>query len=217
MQADKATLVHTGECKTDTIVGNDKDEHGCIGSAWYSWSQSKNECVRAWEYQATALEKAYDLAYNNGITTMKSLQEFRANDTITRQEAAKMFVAMAEKLFNKTYASYSDDCNVAYADEKAFDITLKNNIYDACALGLMKGSKGKFMPHGNLTKWQALAILMRWISGMQDETSSPWWFNYVDQAYKWGYLSSNELENPDTAIMRGELIQWIYNFFLTMK
>ncbi len=31
------------------IVGGDKDEHGCIGSAGYTWSEIKNECIRIWE------------------------------------------------------------------------------------------------------------------------------------------------------------------------
>lgn len=31
------------------IVGGDKDEHGCIGSAGYSWCQEKQKCLRVWE------------------------------------------------------------------------------------------------------------------------------------------------------------------------
>jgi hypothetical protein len=33
------------------------------------------------------------------MTTMQSTQEYRANDAITRQEAAKMFVTLAEKTY----------------------------------------------------------------------------------------------------------------------
>lgn len=40
----------TSEIKpTDQVVGGDKDEHGCIGSAGYSWCQTKNKCLRIWE------------------------------------------------------------------------------------------------------------------------------------------------------------------------
>jgi len=31
------------------IVGNDKDSHGCIGSAGYSWCELKQKCIRIWE------------------------------------------------------------------------------------------------------------------------------------------------------------------------
>ena len=30
-------------------VGSDKDEHGCIGSAGYTWCEVKQKCVREWE------------------------------------------------------------------------------------------------------------------------------------------------------------------------
>lgn len=31
------------------VVGNDRDAHGCIGSAGYSWCNSKAKCLRIWE------------------------------------------------------------------------------------------------------------------------------------------------------------------------
>lgn len=31
------------------LVGNDRDKHGCIGSAGYTWSETLHECVRPWE------------------------------------------------------------------------------------------------------------------------------------------------------------------------
>lgn len=31
------------------MTGNDRDKHGCIGSAGYVWSAVKKDCVRLWE------------------------------------------------------------------------------------------------------------------------------------------------------------------------
>ena len=31
------------------LVGNDKDAHGCIASAGYTWSTVRNACIRLWE------------------------------------------------------------------------------------------------------------------------------------------------------------------------
>ena len=31
------------------IVGSDRDEHGCIGSAGYSWCAHTQACERSWE------------------------------------------------------------------------------------------------------------------------------------------------------------------------
>ncbi|MBU6390477.1 MliC family protein [Patescibacteria group bacterium] len=36
------------------IVGADRDVHGCIGSAGYSWCDAKQSCVRPWEQYCTA-------------------------------------------------------------------------------------------------------------------------------------------------------------------
>lgn len=35
-------------------VGCDKDEHGCIGSAGYSWCEPLQKCIRVWEETCTA-------------------------------------------------------------------------------------------------------------------------------------------------------------------
>lgn len=32
------------------MVGNDRDSHGCIGSAGYQWCAQARACVRPWEY-----------------------------------------------------------------------------------------------------------------------------------------------------------------------
>lgn len=31
------------------LVGGDRDEHGCQGSAGYTWSYARHDCVRLWE------------------------------------------------------------------------------------------------------------------------------------------------------------------------
>jgi len=38
----------------EPIVGGDKDEHGCIGSAGYTWCEAKQKCVRIWEEPCVA-------------------------------------------------------------------------------------------------------------------------------------------------------------------
>jgi putative hemolysin len=34
-------------------IGGDKDIHGCIGSAGYSWCEAKQKCLRIWEENCT--------------------------------------------------------------------------------------------------------------------------------------------------------------------
>jgi membrane-bound inhibitor of C-type lysozyme len=35
------------------LIGNDRDTHGCIGSAGYSWCEAKKLCIRSWEQYCT--------------------------------------------------------------------------------------------------------------------------------------------------------------------
>ena len=35
--------------KEGMMTGNDKDEHGCIASAGYTWSEVQKDCIRLWE------------------------------------------------------------------------------------------------------------------------------------------------------------------------
>jgi hypothetical protein len=41
-------------CVKEPIIGGDKDAHGCIGSAGYLWSETKQKCLRPWEENCTA-------------------------------------------------------------------------------------------------------------------------------------------------------------------
>ncbi len=51
---------------TGPIVGNDSDEHGCIGSAGYTWCALRNECLRVWETPCQlTLEDALSVAWSS--------------------------------------------------------------------------------------------------------------------------------------------------------
>jgi len=43
-----AVLLGGSGC-SQKLVGGDRDEHGCIGSAGYVWSTEKQQCIRPWE------------------------------------------------------------------------------------------------------------------------------------------------------------------------
>jgi hypothetical protein len=44
------------------IVGNDRDEHGCIPSAGYTWCEEKQKCLRIWE----------ESCFKSGLKTYRS-------------------------------------------------------------------------------------------------------------------------------------------------
>jgi len=47
-----------GEYDTLPMPGSDRDAHGCIPSAGYSWCEGKNKCLRIWEEPCTAQDRA---------------------------------------------------------------------------------------------------------------------------------------------------------------
>lgn len=210
----KATDVTQGECVSTPIVGGDSDEHGCKASAGYSWNATLAQCARSWEVPDTLIA----WAYGSGLTQYSTAGTFGYDRTITRQEAAAIFARAGEKTLGLRYASYPDNCNVTYQDESTFDITLKNEIYSACAFDMMHGQNNVFSPTRSLTRGEALAVLMRAVDGgKKDESGSLWYGLYADRAQELDILSFANFKGFDSAITRGELIEWIYRATSFMK
>jgi len=54
--------------KTSNSLGGERDEHGCLIPAGYSWNETEQECVREWEtseekYQVNNFESCLDAGY----------------------------------------------------------------------------------------------------------------------------------------------------------
>lgn len=104
-------------------------------------------------------------AHIAGLTSFATLKEFRFDDMISRQEAAKMLMTAIKDVFSKNAPSENILCDASYADKPTIDTTLWPFVSDACEFGLTKGTlidgKKYFVPMGNLTRAQALAMVMR--------------------------------------------------------
>jgi len=48
------------------IVGNDRDEHGCIASAGYLWCGELQQCVRPWEIECESIKAEIEHNASNG-------------------------------------------------------------------------------------------------------------------------------------------------------
>jgi hypothetical protein len=57
-------LTPSASTTTGQIVGNDRDAHGCIGSAGYSWCEAKQKCLRPWEETCTTTPVIADQTAN---------------------------------------------------------------------------------------------------------------------------------------------------------
>ncbi len=46
-----------GNDADNRIIDGQKDEHGCLTGAGYSWCESKSKCLRIWEEECSELEQ----------------------------------------------------------------------------------------------------------------------------------------------------------------
>ena len=53
------------EIRSSQRVGNDRDAHGCIGSAGYIWCEKDNQCQRPWELATAKGFAITELAFKN--------------------------------------------------------------------------------------------------------------------------------------------------------
>jgi len=60
------------------FLGGDRDAHGCIGSAGYSWCEAKSKCIRIWEENCT--ETVDQACTNSGGTVTTALCCKSSND-----------------------------------------------------------------------------------------------------------------------------------------
>ena len=106
-------------------------------------------------------------------TKYNSLDTFRWQDYISRQEAAKFF-SIAYKQLNKNNINTSCTLN----DENNIDITLLEYVKDVCTKGIMKWSKNNFMWTSSLTIRQAFVMIYRMKIWIENENIKPWYKNY---------------------------------------
>ncbi|MFA5987382.1 MAG: hypothetical protein WC797_01890 [Candidatus Paceibacterota bacterium] len=61
-----------GAPKTSNLVGGDRDTHGCIGSAGYTWCEPLDKCLRIWEENCYSNE-VQEISYLLAPGTIKKL------------------------------------------------------------------------------------------------------------------------------------------------
>ncbi len=66
------------------LVGADKDEYGCIGSAGYTWCEDKQKCLRVWEEPCEKVDNEKDI--KQAILTKHGWSEEEVNITISKED-----------------------------------------------------------------------------------------------------------------------------------
>lgn len=117
------TIINNVASTTNNIVGNDKDIHGCIGSAGYSWCEIKSKCLRPWEEKCE-------------ITPIKTV-----GTTTIKTQTPTTTVSATVKSYSITDISTHNSMSSCWTaiDGKVYDITNFISLHPAGISKIMKG------------------------------------------------------------------------------
>lgn len=169
---------------------------------------NKNET----EYDSEFLQ-SLQFAFEKGITNFKTIEEFKPYEKVTREQSSKMIGQFAIQVFKKTVDEWK---TCAFVDIKDADYSLAPHITQACKLWIMKwGSDGYFLPLLSLTKWQAIAVIIRLFNnGLMDEGGYPRYKNYYEKAKELWLTKESNIEALERPLTRYELVLLLYRFYV---
>lgn len=194
-------LMSTTFAADTAMPGNDRDDHGCIGSAGYVWSDSANACVRPWESKdAVEQDAMVTRAHNAGITKYSTWNSFMPNAPITREQASKMIVMWINSNPNIQIPVAMKAC--VFSDADKIDSSLIDWVQTACQYGLFKGYKGNFMPNNNISTNDIVTVVER-LAGQSPVILK--------------YTSMIKIKVADRPLLRNELLRGLYTLDIYVK
>lgn len=156
------------------------------------------------------LQEAIFRLHDIGVTKYTDINDFRPFDSIQRQEAAKMFLTFRYAIGSQIISPNATTGGCEFGDLESSDQTLVPYINQACTIGILKWSNGIYQPFNELTRAQAISILLRITDGYQDESGSIWWQKYYDRALQLGMISPSSPEIFEKPISRYEVAVLLY-------
>lgn len=163
--------------KSENILGGDKDEHGCIGSAGYSWCEEKQKCLRTWEEPCDSIDTSDWQTYRNeeyGFEVKYPKRIASYGDFLLE------VVDKGDGMFS-TFGQYNDVSNLK---SHSFDIGIK----DAPAEG--------FIMHIDITSDPLILIYLKDQINRLSSTKTINGINYKTLSY-----DKNLIGNPNGYIM----------------
>jgi hypothetical protein len=128
-------------------------------------------------YTGTEFAQALAWMYDNELTKYDNEIDYRPDDGLTREEAAKIigqaFIALG-------YTQSIKNTLCTFSDASTINPTLVEFVTNACKRGIFKGTTdNKFFPTQKLTRPQAMALLVRIFEGkVSNESKIPRWGEY---------------------------------------
>lgn len=118
----------TSEVTQDTpMIGDDRDEHGCIGSAGFTWSALRGECIQVFEVgtRLNPVEEKEEVAVISAFVVTKDGDNSQVELFITTEETHPLLkqekdgsYKNGKYVYNPKTQELSIDGKVAYKGEK---------------------------------------------------------------------------------------------------
>lgn len=86
----------TASSTTSPIVGNDRDTHGCIGSAGYSWNETEQKCARPWQ-EASSMTSNSSSSELTSTKSKPSTNTHMSNTSNTNTKFTPDFTTMGQQ------------------------------------------------------------------------------------------------------------------------
>jgi len=189
--------------KTTTGANTGESTEGLVPSA--------EEVIE--EYVSEGELSEFDLAlvwmYSKWLTMYDNKSDYRSDDALTREESTKMFRQLYEALgYEQTVKSTSCD----FADKETIDPSLSGHVKKVCERGMFHGSQWYFYPHQQLTRPQAMAVLLRmfeWKKSNEDLTL--WWEEYYQKWKTVGIIDTTaDITTYNRSVTRREMAIYAY-------
>jgi len=166
----------------------------------------EQEVTMWWSYDDEFLN-ALEWMHDYGLTRFDTPERFRQYDVLSRQEAAKFFSQFAKEILYRTL----DQTKYCFFDDMEWvDPSLKNYIIESCLLHMFWWSGWYFFPFDTFTKWQALAVLIRWLDGYKDEWGTYRWSEYRQYAWEAWLTKDPNIGHGEKAVTRYEVALLLY-------
>lgn len=128
----------------------------CMASAAKAKNITQGECKD--KNMAGIIARAYDA----DITRYNTEKTFMGDSFLTREQAAKMFMAAIDYSKAPEWMIKQPAGSCEWSDATSIDPTLLDMVQRACAKWLFKGTdEGKFMPHRSITATEMNTVLER--------------------------------------------------------
>ena len=162
-------------------------------------------------YTGTEFQQALAWMYDNGLTKYNNESDYRGNDGLTREEAAKI---IGQAFISLGYSQETKNNSCTFIDTNTIDPTLSIFVTNTCKRGIFKWSTdNKFLPTQKLTRPQAIALLVRIFEGkVSNESKLPRWDEYFVKGQTLGLTTISDQKIFDSTITRKEIAIYMYRF-----